>query len=313
MSFIRSLTVSLVATALAAPGFAQDWRGTQGRLEGRVVDASGQPVPGATIKLELPGRGGTTLKADKKGKWAIGGIAAGNWNLDVSAEGFTTRQVTVSLATEYDRLPPVEIKLEKPVDPGPPAEILGALKDADAAFEAGRFPEARSLYEKALAEPKVAAQPAAARALHFRIARALSQEEQYEKELEHLQAVLDMDPTDTQVITVMAQEAIKGGMLDKGMSLLGKLDETQIKDPNVFFNVGVLFLNQQKQDEAVKYFTKSVNVDPSYVDGYFQRGLAYLGQQKLAESKADFQKVLSLAPAGSPQAETAKKALESLK
>jgi Tfp pilus assembly protein PilF len=55
-----------------------------------------------------------------------------------------------------------------------------------------------------------------------------------------------------------------------------------------------------------------VAVDPTYVDGYFQRGLAYLGQQKMAESKADFQKVLELAP-GTPQAETAKKALEQLK
>ena len=313
MFFTRSFVSGLLALATAAPLAAQDWRGTQGRMEGKVVDGSGQPIPGATLKLDLPGRGGTTLKTDKKGKWAIGGIAAGNWNLDVSAEGFTTKQVSVNLPTEFARLAPVEITLDRAVDPGPPAEILDALKGADAAFDAGKFSEARALYEKALADPKVGAQPAAAKALHFRIARALSQEEQYEKELEHLQAVLDTDPGDIQVITLMAQEAIKGGMLDKGMALLGKLDETQIKDPNVFFNVGVLFLNQQKQEEAIKYFTKSVTVDPAYLDGYVQRGLAYLGQQKMAESKADFQKVQSLAPAGSPQAEMAKKVLESLK
>ena len=313
MSLYRFLATGLVAATLAAPLAAQDWRGTQGRMEGRIVDESGKPVPDATIKLELPGRGGTSLKTDKKGKWAIGGIAAGNWNLDVSAEGFATKQVSVSLPTEFARLAPVEIKLARTVDPGPPAEILGALKDADAAFEAGKFPEARTLYEKALADPKVAAQPAAAKALHYRIARSLSQEQQYEKELEHLQAVLDTDPSDTQVISLMAQEAIKGGMLDKGMALLSKLDQGQVKDPNVFFNVGVLLLNQQKQEEAIQYFAKAIAVDPTYVDGYFQRGLAYLGQQKAAESKADFQKVLSLAPAGSPQAETAKKVLDTLK
>ena len=309
----RFLATGVLALAVTAPLAAQDWRGTQGRMEGKVVDASGQPIVGATLKLELPGRGGTTLKSDKKGKWAIGGIAAGNWNLDVSAEGFVTKQVTVSLPTEFTRLPPVEITLAKSVDPGPPAEVLAALKDADAAFEAGKFSEARTLYEKALADPKVAAQPAAAKALHFRIARALSQEEKYDEELVHLQAVLDADPGDTQVITLMAQEAIKGGQLDKGMALLAKLDEGQVKDPTVFFNVGVLFLNQQKQEEAIKYFTRSVTVDPTFLDGYVQRGLAYLGQQKMAECKADFLKVQSLAPAGSPQAEMAKKVLESLK
>ena len=48
------------------------------------------------------------------------------------------------------------------------------------------------------------------------------------------------------------------------------------------------------------------------MDGYFQRGLAYLGLQKTAEAKADFQKVIELAPTGA-QAETSKKALQQLK
>jgi tetratricopeptide (TPR) repeat protein len=312
MSLTRLSSLGLAVALISTSAMAQDWRGTQGRLEGKVTDAQGQPIAGASIVLELPGRGGTTLKTDKKGKWAIGGIAASRWNIDISAPGFAPLKTYTELASEFERKPPMEIKLEKAVDPGPSEEVLGALKDADVAFEAGRFTEARALYEKALADPKVAAQPAAKKALHMRIARSLSQEEQYAKELEHLQALLDMEPGNAQVTSLMAQEAIKGGMLDKGLALLATLDETQIKDPNVFFNVGVLFLNQQKQDEAIKYFTKSVTADPSFADGYFQRGLAYLGQQKMAESKADFQKVLELAP-GTPQAETAKKALEQIK
>ncbi len=308
----RRLALALVAAALALPATAQDWRGTQGRMEGTVVDPSGQPVPGAVLKMELPGRGGTQLKSDKKGKWAIGGIGAGNWNIDVEAPGFVTRRIVVSLPTEFARLAPVEIKLEKAVDPGPSAEIVGALKDADAAYDAGKFTQARELYEKALADPKVAAQPAATSALHLRIARAFSQDQQYEKELVHLQAILDLEPDNIQVKTLMAQEALKGGMLEKGTALLADI-ESQVKDPDVFFNVGVLFLNQGKVDDAVPYFTKAIAIDPKYVDGYFQRGLVYLGQQKMAESKADLMKVVELAPAGSPQAETAKKALESLK
>jgi tetratricopeptide (TPR) repeat protein len=110
----------------------------------------------------------------------------------------------------------------------------------------------------------------------------------------------------------MAQEALKGGMLERGMELLKGIDETTITDPNVYFNVAVLFLNQQKAEQAIPYLTKAVALDPSYVDGYFQRALAYLQLQKLAESKADFRRVLELQPEG-PQAETAKKALEQLK
>jgi len=302
----------LAAAAIPVLATAQDWKGTQGRFEGRVLDPDGKPIEGATVRLELPGRGGTTLKTDKKGKWAIGGVAAGRWNVDIEAAGFQKKQAYLMLASELSRIPPMETRLDRAVDPGPSAEVMAALKDADAAFEAERYPEARALYEKALADPKVAAQDAARKALHIRIARALSQEGQYEKELEHLQAVLDMDPADTQILSLMAQEAIKGGMLEKGMGLLSKLDETSVKDPAVYFNVGVLLLNQQKQPEAIQYFTKSVIVDPAFVDGYFQRGLAYLGQQKMAEAKADFQKVMELAP-GTPQADTAKAALGQIK
>jgi Tfp pilus assembly protein PilF len=111
---------------------------------------------------------------------------------------------------------------------------------------------------------------------------------------------------------IAAQEALRGGMLDKGLEMLKGIDDSSIKDPEVFYNVAALLLNAQKPTEAVEYLTKAVTVDPAYVDGYFQRGLAYLGQGKMAEAKADFNKVIELAPT-STQADTAKKALAQIK
>jgi Tfp pilus assembly protein PilF len=311
MSLTRLCTAAGILAVLAIPARAQDWKGGVERLEGHVLDASGQPIEGASVKLELPGRGGTTLKTDKKGKFAILGLTGGLWNLDVTAPGFVAKPLQVPVP-----LPPgprvVEIKLEKAQVAGPSPEVMAALQRADADFDAGRFSEALVEYEKALADPKIAAQPSAAKTLHFRIARCLSHEQQYAKEMEHLQAVADADPTDTMVLSLMAQEAMKAGMNDRAIEILAKVDDGSIKDPNIYFNVGVMFLNQQKQDEAVKYFTKAVAVDPTFVDGYFQRGLVYIGQQKNAEAKADFQKVVELQPSGQ-QTEIAKKALDQIK
>lgn len=303
----RSLLVSLpVCIALALPAAAQDWKG-MGRMEGQVLDPDGKPVPDVSVKLDLPSRGGgTSTKTDKKGRWALGGIAAGAWSIDFEAPGFAVKKVTVTLASESYRLPPVVVKLEKAAPKGPPPEVLQALEKGDAFFKAGQYAEARGEYEKLLVM-----KPELAKDLHLQIARCYSQEQNVPKELEYLQKVLDADPTNADIKNLMAQEALKAGMVDQAMALLKTLDESAIKDPNVFFNIGVLLLNAQKSAEAADYFTKSVTVDPAYVDGYFQRGLTYLGLQKYAESKADFQKVMELAPSG-PQAETAKKALESL-
>ena len=111
---------------------------------------------------------------------------------------------------------------------------------------------------------------------------------------------------------LMAQEALKGGLLDRGRELLKGVDETAVKDPNVYFNIAALLLNQQKPEDALPYLSRAIALDASYVDGYFQRGMTYIGLGKMAEAKADLQKVIALAP-GSAQAETAKKALEQLK
>jgi len=303
----RGLFVLLpVCAALALPATAQDWKGL-GRMEGRVLDADGKPIPDVTVKLDLPARGGgTTLKTDKKGKWAIGGIAAGSWNIDLEAPGYTPKKISVSLPAESTRIPPVEVKLDRAAPQGPPPEVLEAVKKGDEFYKAGQYAEARAEYEKLLV-----LKPDLAQNLHMLIARCYSQEENFAKELEHLQKILDADPGNAAIKNLMAQEALKGGLVDKATELLKTLDESSVKDPNVFFNIAVLFLNKQKNEEAVSYLTKAITLDPTYVDAYFQRGLVYMGLQKYAESKADLKKLLELTPTG-PQADTAKKALASL-
>jgi tetratricopeptide (TPR) repeat protein len=301
--------MACLALALALPAFAQDWKGL-GRLEGRVTDASGTPLPDIVVKLELPSRGGgTTAKTDKKGRWAVGGLAAGNWNLDVAADGFTSRSLKVNLPAESARLPPVEIKLERAAPQGPPPEILATLAKGDEAYKAGKYPEARAEYEKVLAtSPK----PEVAVTLHEMIARCYSQEGNYAQSVAHLEHVLNADPGNLTTRLLIAQEALRGGMFDKGMELLKAVDESAVKEPEIFYNIAVLFLNQNRPEDAVVYLTKAIAVNPTFVDGYFQRGLAYLQLQKLDLCKADLRKVLELAP-GTPQAETAQKALGQLK
>jgi len=305
-AYRRSLLVA-AALLLAGPALAQDWKG-MGRLEGRVLDPDGKPLPDVSVKLNLPTRGGgTTIKTDKKGHWAIGGIAAGAWQVDLEASGFATKKITINLPSESARLAPVEVKLDKAVAAGPPPEVREALEKGDAAFKAGRFADARTEYEKLLA-----LRPEFADTLYRQIAFTYSREGNYAKAVEYLDKLVQSDPTNVNLKLLAAQEALRAGMLDKGLEMLKGVDDSSIKDPEVFYNVAALLLNAQKPEEAIRYLTKAVTVDPSYVDGYFQRGLAYLQLQKVADAKADFQKVVELAPTGA-QAETAKKALQQLK
>jgi tetratricopeptide (TPR) repeat protein len=303
---MRTLPLFAAALALAAaPAFAQDWKG-MGRVEGKITDADGKPIVGATVKLDLPSRGGgTTVKSDKKGRWVVGGIAAGNWNVDVEAPGYLTKRAGFQLASESQRLTGIDIQLAA-AGPKAPPEVLEALKKADDAYKGRRFEEAIAEYEKLLA-----LRPDLATTIHQQIGFSLIQLQKYAEALEHLQKVVDAEPANQQMKAIMAQAAVEGGLMDRALPLLSSLDEAAT-GPDVFFNIGVGFLNANKPEDAITYFTKAIARDPAYVDGYFRRGLAALQLGRTAEAKADLQKLLELQSTG-PQADLARKALESLK
>jgi Flp pilus assembly protein TadD len=310
VSFPRSALAAGILLAAASPAAAQDWKGL-GRMEGRVTDSAGIALPEVSVSLALPsrGNGGTKVKTDKKGRWAVAGLAAGAWNIDFEAAGFAPKAISVNLPAESVRIPPVEVKLERAAPKGPPPELLAGLQHGDEAYKAGRYAEARAEYQKALDS---AARPEIAVTLHEMIARCYSQEGNYAESVAHLLKVLEANPANLTIRLLTAQEALRGGLLDKGLELLKGVDEAAIKEPEIFYNIAVMFLNQSRPEDAITYLTKAVTLSPTFVDGYFQRGLAYLQLQKLDLCRADLRKVLELAP-GTPQAQTAQKALEQLK
>ena len=106
------------------------------------------------------------------------------------------------------------MRLDKAVAKGPPPEVLDAIAKGDAAYKEGKWAEARAEYEKLLA-----LRPDLAGTLNLQIARCYKQEGNMEKQLEYLQKVLDADPANTDIRTLMALEAIEAGMLDRGVYL----------------------------------------------------------------------------------------------
>jgi tetratricopeptide (TPR) repeat protein len=308
---VASLAAAAAVLGTLTP--AQDWRG-MGRVEGRVLDEAGAPVAGAEITLTHTAlKGGPTVTADEDGKWAVGGIDNGAWLVRIQAEGFNPAETTIGIP----RAIPVEVHLKRAKPLGPPPELLAHIDDGNALYEAEKYAEARVAFEKALAlwdglEP--AARDGKAKVaieLHSLIARCYNQEDDVEKELEHLQHVLDADPANSNVRLLMAQEALRAGMTERGHALLADVDESAVTDPDVFYNVAVLYLNQSNSEEALPYLTKAIGVDPTYVDGYFQRALAYFNLERYAEAKADCDKVIELAPDGE-QAQTATALMEAI-
>jgi len=64
-----------------------------------------------------------------------------------------------------------------------------------------------------------------------------------------------------------------------------------------YFNLG--YIHQEYlslYEDAIGFYTKAIEIEPSYVDAYYNRGLCYEKMKSKTKAKADCQKVLKLNP-----------------
>jgi len=319
------LVVCLVAAVTAS---AQAWRGV-GRLHGTVVDQDGKPVQGAKIILKSvkgSDTGPAPIVTDAKGRWQAGGLIGGQWNIDVEAEGFLVRKMSANVS-EIERLaPPMKITLDPAPPPAPvqeqaaePAqetiqvggveispEIAQALEAANTFMKAEKWKEAATEYEKAIAVLTENQQ------LKFALARAYYGSGELKKAVGLLQQVYDADTGNITAATLLANMLIEDGQLDAGKKVLSAMPEGSVTDPVVFINVGILFVNKNKPDDAYTYFDRAVQIAPEVPASYYYRALASLQLKKMKEARADLQKVIELAP-DSSEAKDAKELLAQMK
>jgi hypothetical protein len=91
-SLRAALACGLVALALHTPA----WGGTTGKISGRVLDTSRQPLPGANIAVPLARTGAVS---DVDGRYVILNLPAGTYDVRVTLIGYgstTVQEVVVS-------------------------------------------------------------------------------------------------------------------------------------------------------------------------------------------------------------------------
>jgi tetratricopeptide (TPR) repeat protein len=313
--FAAFAVVALMVTAATAS--AQIWRGT-GRMAGKVMDEAGKPIEGVKVKLFLPaGNGGTEATSNKKGEWGVGGINSGAWQVDFIKEGYETRRVTVDIE-QMNPKPPMDIVMKKAA-PDANQIIAGELKKAAGLVTEKKYAEAQAIYADLLTKYPQAYQ------IEMMIARAYHAEEDYGKEIEHLKKYLEKDPTNVEVRLLTGAEMVQKGNAEEGKAMLASVDDSVVKDPMIFVNVGINLMNQNKAKDALPFFERAVGRFPDSPDAYFYRGMTNVqlgttirpdnqaeGDKLLAAGKADLGKFLQMAP-NAPEAAAAQKMLEALK
>jgi tetratricopeptide (TPR) repeat protein len=300
MVLLRRLSVITVPLLLVASlAAAQSWRG-MARAAGKVTDESGKPLERVVVKLSLPGAGGMEVKTNKKGEWAAGGLARGEWQVDFELPTYEPRRISLSLS-ELTRIPPVEIALKQDIN-----EVIRIeMVKAGELMQAQKPAEARAVYEAVLAK-----YPDAHRVEPY-IARTYYTEKNLDKAIEHLKIAVQHDPADQENRLRLGNILMEAGRLDEGRQVMASVDDSLIKDPAIYVNVGIALLNQNQADQALPYFEKAIARFPGQGEAYYYRALVRLQKGDVPGTRADLTKFLELAP-NAPEAPAAKKALEQL-
>jgi tetratricopeptide (TPR) repeat protein len=321
----KTFALTAVVLCLAATLFAgEDWRGNN-RLAGVIVDkTNGKPVANAKVMLRKGSSGGPDVNGESNGKWAILGLTSGAWNLDVSAPGYVTRQISLTIV-ENQRVPTIKIELEpqaaaaaQPASEAPPTveqvKIGGQVvaKDIADAVEAGNTALGAKNYKEAVADyEKATAALPGFMPLKFALARAYYGANDLPKATAAMEEVYKSDVTNAQYASLYANMLLEGGHLDQAKEIIEKIPDTAL-DMNTLLNAGIALMNKKQPSAAVSYFTKAIGVDPKSHLGYYYRGLARIQQQKPKEAKPDLLKVVELAPT-SDEAKEAQEYLKSIK
>lgn len=312
---VRALICLILALALAAVTQVSAQSGAakgKGRVKGSVKDAEGKPLPDVTVRFESDKLVTSfEVKTDEKGGFMISGVAGGPWNVDFKKEGYKTRKIATSVS-ELSYNHNIDIQMEAatpaPQQAAPKEKIPGVdlVEEANTLRDSKDYAGAVAKYEAALqANPNLFV-------VYGDIARIYRDQGDVDKAVDAYNKFLEKEPTNSEARLELADTLLSKGRVDDAKKALASLDMTSISNPYTIYNLGVGMMNAKQPEEAIKYWEKTVSLDPKMTDAYLQMGFAYYSMKNMDKAKEAFQKVIAIDP-GSDNAKNAQEMLDSMK
>lgn len=119
--------------------------------------------------------------------------------------------------------------------------------------------------------------PSVEKELYSNALKALSGLSKYDDIVEK---VISKYPKDADIQTLVGNIYHKSGNHEKFLTKLIENTKLSPNEPENYFNIGVLYMNQNKDEEAVKYFEKAIQVDPKFKNAYTNIALAKVKPEK---------------------------------
>ena len=308
----RAFILLSAALALGLP--AATASAQTGALRGKVVDEQGQPIEAA--KIEMDYKGGVTrkfeTKTNKKGEFTQVGLASGLYDVTVTKEGYqpglTGTRVSLGDPTYMKDIQLKKVGAGGAAGGGAAAGVAALQASFKAALDltnAGKLDEAEAAYKDLLTKAPSIPE------IHYNLAYVYVAKKDWANAEASYKKALELKPDYSDALTSLARMYQDSGQQEKAMEIMSQGSASS--DPKAQFNLGVMLMNQNKDEEALAAFKKSVELDPANAEAYFFIGTRSLQLGKLPEAVAALEKYISLNPSNAANLSTAKQMLPALK
>ena len=296
--FRGALALTVVLTMSVAPALAQSL------VKGKVVDAQGNPVEGATVTFEQQGGNAKRdTKTDKKGEFLQVGLQSGAWKITAAKEGVGTTTQTGNVTQGR----PVELSFKlAPAaaggvaaggDPKAAAELRALATAATAAQTAGNWDEAISKFNEIIAKVPTCGE------CYLNLGNSYAQKKSYaEAEAAYKKSIEIKESPDAYNGLVRIYNDQK--KFDLAAEAGGKAASLSAApggggNPEATYNNGVVLFNAGKFAEAKTQFEATTKADPGMALAQYYLGMASLNGGDLAAATSAFEAYLKLDPEGS--------------
>jgi len=312
--YAAGLMALAVTLAFAATAAAQ-----VGTVKGKVMDAQGNPVEGATVTITQKGaKSGRTLKTNKKGEFVQVGIFPANYVITAEKDNEKANaEMTVSIGENPD----VNLKLSHT---GPSPEVKAKQELLQKTFDEGVAASKAGNNDEAIAKfTEAAGMVPNCADCYYNIGVANVQKQNLAGAEEAYKKAIELKPDHCDALANLANVYNAEKKLDLALETTGKAGQCGGGaagaagsggggNPTSLYNEGVILWNQNKYPEAKAKFEAAAKADPTNAETQYRLGMADLNVGDMAGAAAAFEACLKAAPSG-PHAAEVKGILGSLK
>ncbi len=119
---------------------------------------------------------------------------------------------------------------------------------------------------------------------------------QINKQLEFLQQQVQAKPNDLKMRVALGYTYFLKDNNEKAINEFNKVLATDKKYNDAYYNLGLVYLDEERLDDALEMFGKSVELAPQDYKGYLQKGVVYRKLKMYKEAVASLEKANKMMP-----------------